>query len=151
MTETREEAQEILRRVRRGKEPFEQVAAQLSLSPEGAQPQWALVGQLPAEVGRALAGGPRGEVVGPVRVGCGGETGEEGCLYYVFLIENREKGGSPVASTAEEIRERLRRDKQAARLEAYREELRRSGRIVIHEKNLPFRYVMSDAEQEESS
>jgi hypothetical protein len=145
MTESREDALEILRRVRRGREPFDQVAAQLSLSPDGAAPQWALVGQLPPEVGRVLAGGPRGEVVGPVAVGCSGEAGEEGCVYYVFLIENREEGGLPGARTADEIRGALRRDKQAQRLEAYRRELMGSGRIQVLEENLPFRYVPAEA------
>jgi parvulin-like peptidyl-prolyl isomerase len=151
MTESLEDAREILRRVRGGKEPFASVAAQLSLSPEGAEPQWALLGQLPPEVRKALLGGPRGEVVGPVSVGCGGESGEEGCVYYVFLIENREDRPTAAARTTEDIREEIRRAKQDARLESYREGLLRSGRIVVHEENLPFRYVSPEDAQEESS
>ena len=76
---------------------------------------------------------------------------KEGCLYYVFLIENREKGGVPAARTTEEIRENLRRQKQAARLEAYRDRLLRSGRIEIHEEGVPFRYVARAVPQEEPS
>jgi hypothetical protein len=151
MTESLEDAREILDRVRRGKEPFAAVAAQLSLSPEGAEPQWALVGQLPPEVGKALAGGPRGEVVGPVAVGCGGESGEEGCVYYLFLIENREDRPTTTARTTEDIRQEIRRRKQGSRLESYREGLRRSGRIEVQEENLPFRYVPAGDPQEEPS
>lgn len=151
MTESLEDAREILNRVRRGKEPFAAVAAQLSLSPEGAEPQWALVGQLPPEVGEALAGGPRGEVVGPVAVGCGGESGEEGCVYYLFLIENREDRPTATVRTTEDIREEIRRRKQDSRLEGYREGLLRSGRIEISEENLPFRYVPAGDAQEEPS
>jgi hypothetical protein len=151
MTESLEDAREILRRVRGGKEPFASVAAQISLSPEGAEPQWALVGQLPPAVRTALVGGPRGEVVGPVAVGCGGESGDEGCVYYVFLIENREARPTAAARTTEDIREEIRRAKQDARLESYRESLLHSGRIVVHEENLPFRYVSPEDAEEEPS
>jgi len=151
MTESEEDAREILRRVRGGKEPFASAAAELSVSPEGAEPQWALVGQLPPEVRKALLGGPRGEVVGPVSLGCGGENGDEGCVYYVFLIENREDRPTAAARTTEDIREEIRRGKQDSRLEIYRDGLRRSGRIVVHEENLPFRYRPHEDAQEEPS
>jgi len=141
MTSSLEEAREIVRRVNMDLEPFPEVAAELSLSPDGAQPQISLLGQLPPEVGDILAGGPRGGVVGPVAVDCGLEEAPGACRYYVFLIENREDLGPTAAGTPEEIRESLRRDKQAEQLERYLETLQQSGRIVLHADSVPFPYV----------
>jgi hypothetical protein len=151
MTSSREEALEIVERVTRDREPFVQVAGDLSLSPDEAQPHFALVGQLPRAVGRALAGGPKGGVIGPVPVECDIEEYPDACRYYVFLIEDRRDAGSGAGISPEDRRETIRRGKQAERLEQYLDTLWSSGRIEVRAERLPFRYVASTEAVEEES
>ncbi len=126
MVDTKEAAREAHRRITRGREPFDEVARQISQSGVGGELQQRRLDSLPQEASRVLERLPEGAISKPVEIGG---------MWYLFEVTARNYDPDPGREREREVarhrlfQEKLERARAARLAELARQENVRAPRV----------------------